>query len=167
MPLYYMGQEQGWIEYEGAVPKTGWMWINNRWNKVFRWGGDLTPILEKREISANGASKVTHTGWARPNLTWTMTTGTGQFNSNGTLILPHGRGQIVSVMNVNDPHQYRIVSNLKGVLSQTITAERSWRLWSAQNLTFEEGEQVYLEVNGYSSHINDRFFLSAGPDEWW
>ena len=57
-----MGVEQGQIHYEGHTPKTGWMWINGAWSKVFHAARDEPMYSNTGMVSATGT--ITPPEWA-------------------------------------------------------------------------------------------------------
>lgn len=126
----------------------------------YQWSVDI-PALTRESIRASGANKTSHNGWARPNVTWTANSGTPQYGSNGTLHMRHGRGQVRASVTLNSARQGRIVSNLNGVLA-TSSSSTGWQINSG-NRAFQAGEQIYIELNGYSGNANDRFYLYAEP----
>ena len=120
------------------------------------------PVLARGSIRASGANKTSHNGWARPNVTWTANTGSPQYGSNGTIHMQYGRGRVRARVTLNSARQGRIVSNLNGVLA-TSSSSTGWEITSA-NRVFQEGEQVYLELNGYSGNASaDSFYLYVEP----
>lgn len=130
--------------------------------KSFSWVvTDLSP-LPTTAITASGVNKMSHSGWARPNLTWSRSSGSGAFETNGTFIMPRGEGYVLLNAGITTGTNARIVSNLKGTLMQTAFADRAIAL-STNKTIFEQGERVHIELNGYSSTASDRFTLTYGP----
>ena len=129
-------------------------------HSVYPWTVIAIPALTSRSITANGA-KTSHNGWARPAVTWSLNSGGGNWNSDGTLIMNYGRGHISATATLSNTRRGRIVSNLKGVISTS--ASSSGISLRVNNLVFEQGERVHLEIETYSGNTNDRFNLSCGP----
>ena len=130
--------------------------------KSFSWVvTDLSPLPLTR-FTASGVNKMSHTGWARPNLTWALSSGSGAFETNGTFIMPRGEGYVLLNAGLTTGTNARIVSDLKGVLMQTSFADRAIEL-STNKTIFEQGERVHIELNGYSSTTTDRFTVTYGP----
>lgn len=130
--------------------------------KSFSWAvTDLSP-LPSTTLTASGVNKMSHSGWARPNLTWSRSSGSGAFETNGTFIMPRGEGYVYLNAGITTGTNARIVSNLKGTLMQTTFADRAIAL-STNKTIFEQGERVHIELNGYSSSASDRFTFTYGP----
>lgn len=126
--------------------------------KAISWAVENVSNLPSHGIQASGANKVSHSGWSRPALTWSLiTAGTGGYSNNGSLVLPRGRGKIRFYSSLSAARSVRIVSNVRGILAQgpSITAHDFY----TPVYVFEDGEAVYVEFNGYSSNTNDRLYL--------
>ena len=126
--------------------------------KAISWTVENVQNLPSHGIKASGASKVSHDGWNRPALTWSLISpATGGYSNNGTLGLPRGRGRIRFTSTLSAPRSVRIVSDIRGVL--TTAPSTSAHDFYTPVYVFEDGEGVYVEFNGYSSNTNDRLSL--------
>lgn len=127
-------------------------------SKAISWTVENVANLPIHSIQASGANKVSHTGWARPALTWTLSiAGSGAFSANGNLVLPRGRGRIRFMSTLNAARSVRIVSAIRGVLAvgpSVINHDFSTPIY-----VFEQDEAVYVEFDGYTSNVNDRLYL--------
>ena len=130
-------------------------------SKTFSWSVVDIPVLPIESIRANGANKTSHSGWARPNVTWTVNSGSPQYASNGTLNMRHGRGRVIASATLNSARAGRIVSNLNGTIAIS-SSSTGWEI-STGSRVFQAGEQIYLELNGYSGSTSDRFGLYVEP----
>lgn len=140
------------ITANGIGPRTA--------QESYMWSVGI-PVLPTESIRASGVNKTSHSGWARPNVTWTVNGGSPQYASNGTLYMKRGRGRVRASVTLNSARQGRIVSNLNGVLA-TSSSSTGWQINSGSR-AFQAGEQIYLELNGYSGSSNDRLYLYVEP----
>lgn len=127
--------------------------------KTYPWTVSTVPLLPSHAITANGANKVTTSGWGRPNLTWQLvSSGSGSFTSAGDLIVPRGKGRIRAIISTTGGKNSRIVSNQRGVLATGSGTNQNYR---SNVIVFNEGERLYIEVEGYSGTGGDSFILST------
>lgn len=125
--------------------------------KAFAWSVIKVPSLSTHAIRANGANKISHSGWARPAVTWLlMYADTGAFEANGTLISAFGRGRINVQTTLATGRSSRVVSNIKGVIA---TGSGTSQNYTTPTMILERGERLHLEIQDYSSNANDRFYL--------
>ena len=129
--------------------------------KAITWAVIEVPALTQHSIKARSASKVSHSGWNRPGLTWDLLdNGGGSFTSNGDLIVKYGRGRVWSSPAMVNTRNTRVVSNLKGVVASGGVGNANYY---SPNMTFSEGERLYLEVENFSSNTNDAIKLYVVP----
>lgn len=129
--------------------------------KTVTWTVETVPSLVDHGIQTQGQNKVSHSGWARPALTWTLSTPTTGFSANGGLVMQYGRGYVTFTGFLQNARESRVMSNLKGVVL-SLSSRQSINV-SSGNMIFEEGEVLYVEVNGYSGTASDSLFLRVKP----
>lgn len=123
-------------------------------SKAISWTVENVGNLPSHGIRARGASKVSHSGWARPSLTWSLVkSGTGGYSNNGTLVLPRGRGRVLFGSTLNTATTARLVSDIRGIIA--VGNSSKFHDFGSDILVFEEGEGVYVEFNGYTSNTSD------------
>lgn len=128
--------------------------------KAFAWTVSAVPMLPSHAITAPGKSKTSHVGWDRPALTWSLVqTGSGAYTSGGDLILPRGKGRIRLIATMTNAKATRIVSDERGVIATG--ASSTSQNYRSGLYTFNTGERIYLEVDGYSGTVDDSFLLST------
>lgn len=126
--------------------------------KAISWTVETVSNLPAHGIKASGANKVSHSGWSRPALTWSLiNSGTGGFSTNGTLALPRGRGRVRFLSSLNTATNARLVSEIRGVIAVGNSSKN--HDFVSDTLVFEDGEGVYVEFDGYTSNANDRLQL--------
>lgn len=126
--------------------------------KAIAWNVIEVPSLTTHSIQARGANKISHSGWARPSVTWSImyADDTGAFEPDGTLISSFGRGRVEATLTLTNGRSSRVVSNIKGVLA---TGSGTSQNYITSTMILEEGERLHLEIQDYSSNANDRFYL--------
>lgn len=133
---------------------------NGTATKAFVWNVSTVPMLPSHAIIAPGKSKTSHTGWARPSLTWSLvTTGSGSFTSSGDLIVPRGKGRIRLIATMTNARGTRIVSDQRGILNYGVASTS--QNYRTSEFVFNEGERLFVEVDTYSGTTDDSFLLST------
>lgn len=127
--------------------------------KTYAWTVSSVPALPVHAITASGQNKASHTGWARPSLTWQLVTaGSGSFSSGGNLIVPRGKGRIRFIGSLAIARPSRIVSDIRGVLATGSGSSQNYR---TESLVFNQNEVIFLEVDGYNGNASDSLLLST------
>lgn len=131
--------------------------------RSFPWSVAGIPAAPSGRLYASGA-KVSHSGWATPNLTWSAS-GTGySYSSSAGYIRRQSDtviGYIRATSTTNQSRAIRIVSSTRGVLTTSGTSTSNDISTSRMVLTSDD--QLSIEINGYSGNTGDRFNLYIEP----
>lgn len=127
--------------------------------KSFQWQVTAVPNLPIHAIKATGQTKMNTSGWGRVPLPWQLVTaGSGEFTSGGNLTVPRGRGRIRVNATMTNGRNSRLVSDQRGVL---VTGSGTSHDYRTEIMVFNQGENLFLEVENYVSTTNDSFLLST------
>lgn len=129
--------------------------------KAITWNVVEVPNTVLHTIKARSASKVSHSGWNKPGLTWDLVTdGGASYTSSGEIIVKYGRGRVRAQPAMVNTRKTRVVSNVRGVMASGAVGNADYY---SSTVVFQEGERIYLEVENFSSNTNDQISLSVTP----
>lgn len=127
--------------------------------KTYPWTVSTVPMLPSHAITAPGKGKTSHSGWARPGVSWQLVVaGSGAYSTAGDLVVPRGKGRIRFIGTFTTATTSRIVSYTRGVLATGSGNNQNYR---TEEYVFDKDETFYIETNGYTGNTNDSFLLST------